>query len=238
LFHKLELLYFYSIKVSLYFFPRNLCNNSKHLLFLQGARVYPTIIGRSNYGIDETRRVTQVAAVLEGLDLAVRKTDKLGGIVWNGKDLLTQWYDDQCEKYFYETEVLKKPKLVLDRIELTADQLELAVEDAERSVASLTTKPTISIEGLSEEQVRSVQNQKIVCKCGHSKKMEVDKDGVKYSRVSVWTGFKKRTRCKKCPGCLAIKCGECKNCTQKHLKKPCVLKVCQFPVTPKCPCFA
>ena len=191
--------------------------------------------------MNETRRVTFSSAVLEGLNLATQMTDKQGGTIWNGKHLLLDWYDNLCSQLFEEPEMLKKPLLVLKKVEITPEQLELAIEDSEQSLATLIETPVINIDGLSQEQQRSVVNQKIVCKCGTSKKMDLEierVDGKTQLRTKVWTGFKKRSRCKKCPGCLAKKCGTCKYCLHAYLKKPCVLKSCQFPVVPKCPCFS
>ncbi len=210
------------------------------MYFLQGIRVHPTIVGSSHYGVNETRRVTLSAAILEGLGLVSRKTDTIGGVVWIGKDLLPVWLEDQCLKYYDDAAQLKTVKVDLEQVQLTPEQMELATEDLEQHLASMLETPTVAIEGLSTEQQRSVVNQKIVCKCGTTKKMtyDVERDGKTHFRSKVWTGFKKRSRCKACPGCLAKKCGECNYCLKAHLKKPCVLKVCQFPVVPKCPCFA
>ena len=191
--------------------------------------------------MNETRRVTFSAAILEGLDFATHMTDKLGGTVWKGKHLLLDWYDNLCRQYFDRPEILKKPLLVLNKAEITPEQFELATLDSEQSLATLVQTPVVNIEGLSEEQQRSVVNQKIVCKCGTNKKMDVKverEDGKDQVRTHVYAGHKKRSRCKTCAGCLAIKCGTCKFCLYKHLKKPCVLKTCQFPVIPKCPCFS
>ena len=200
-------------------------------------RVHPDIVGKSHYGVNETRRVTLSAAVLEGLDLVIRKTDTIGGVVWTGKDLWSVWLEDQCRKYYDEAEVLKTMRVVLEQAQVSAEDLELATEGLLQHLASMLETPIVAIDGLSYEQQRSVVNQKIVCKCGTTKKM-TSGEGSKVNRTSVWTGFKKRSRCKECPGCLAKKCGECNHCLKPHLKKPCVLKVCQFPVVPKCPCFA
>ena len=71
--------------------------------------------------MNETRRVTYSAAVLEGLDFATHMTDKLGGTVWKGKHLLLDWYDNLCRQYFDQPEILKKPRLVLNKAEITAN---------------------------------------------------------------------------------------------------------------------
>jgi hypothetical protein len=161
-------------------------------------------------------------------------------VAWIGKDLLLQWQEQQCAKYYDEPEEIQPCSINLVEPELTEEQLEQAMEDVKAYLDSQLETPTISTEGLTNEQQRSVVNQKIVCRCGVNKKANfaVAREGATYERKSVWSGFKKRTRCKNCPGCLATKCNECQYCLKPHLKKPCVRKVCQFPVVPKCPCFA
>ena len=201
---------------------------------LQGFRVHPTVVGKSHYGVNETRRVTLAAAILEGLGLVERKTDSLSGVTWIGEDLLVKWQEEMCAKYLNETVEIKKCFVELMEPDLSEEQLEQARDDAKVYLDSQIETPTISAEGLTSEQQRSVVNQKVVCKCGISKKasFSVEREGASYARTSVWSGFKKRTRCKKCPGCLAEKCKECQFCLKPHLKKPCVRKVCQFPVVP------
>ena len=46
----------------------------------QGARFYPNIFGKSRFGVNETRRVTLSASILEGLGLVTRHDDPLGGV--------------------------------------------------------------------------------------------------------------------------------------------------------------
>ena len=190
--------------------------------------------------MNETRRVTLIAAILEGLGLVSRKNDSIGGVVWSGKDLLLQWHQEQCDKYYDEPEEIRQCSVSLIEPKLTEDQLEQAQEDVKAYLESQQETPSISIDGLTSEQQRSVVNQNRVCKCGVSKKPSYTTggEGAANVRKSVWSGFKKRTRCKKCPGCMATKCMECQYCLKAHLKKPCVRKVCQFPVVPTCPCFA
>lgn len=181
-----------------------------------------------------------MAAILEGLGLVERQTDSVSGVTWIGDDLLVKWQEEMCAKFYVDPEEIRKCSVLLSMHELSEEQLELARDDAKAYLDSQVEAPTVSTEGLTSEQQRSVVNQKIVCKCGISKKasFSVEREGGTYERKSVWSGFKKRTRCKECAGCKATKCNECQNCLKPHLKKPCVRKVCQFPVVPKCPCFA
>ena len=90
---------------------------------------------------------------------------------------------------------------------------------------------------IEEERQRSVANSEKVCRCGtfYDSKGKFDKGN--FNRGRVHTGFKKRSRCKNCEGCLAPKCGVCQPCLRPPLKKPCIERVCKFPVIPKCPCF-
>ena len=190
--------------------------------------------------MNETRRVTLSAAILEGLSLLEHKNDSLGGIVWIGKDLFRQWDEEQFHLYSKETPELKDVTVVVKSHEVTDDQLEWAMEAAKRAIASTLEGPNIASGDLSTEQQRSVVNQNVVCRCGTTKKMEyeVQRDGKTQIRSKVYVGGKRKMRCKECSGCKAARCKECKNCLFPHLKKPCVQTICLFPVVPKCPCFA
>ena len=98
-----------------------------------------------------------------------------------------------------------------------------------------TIRHTVSTDQVTSEQRRSVVNQKIFCKCGVTRVVEAEENSKK---GKVLVGNKRRMRCRECAGCKATKCNECQFCLKPHLKKPCVRKVCLFPVVPKCPCFA
>ena len=99
------------------------------------------------------------------------------------------------------------------------------------------------------DRKRSIQNRNIVCKCGDFKPISLivkskergsnNPEQIRaIKRTKAWTGFKKRTRCKNCIGCLAPRCKKCNFCLKPHLKKPCVGRKCLFPKVPTCPCFA
>jgi hypothetical protein len=170
-----------------------------------------------------------VAAILEGLGFIEHKADSLGGVVWIGKDLHMEWYKKECEEHS-----LKRAMISLEPLTtITEEQLDQGLEDAEKSVLALIETPTIVIGDLTEEQHRSVVNQKIVCKCGTTKMLET---GGKKTKAFI--GGKRRMRCNQCAGCKAPKCNECQFCLKAHLKKPCTQRVCLFPKIPKCPCFA
>ena len=51
------------------------------------------------------------------------------------------------------------------------------------------------------------------------------------------SGFQKRMHCKKCAGCTAPICGECRPCNVPSMKKPCVNRPCLFPIIARCPCL-
>jgi hypothetical protein len=135
---------------------------------------------------------------------------------------------------------MKKLEVVINRPQLTPEQLQLSTEEFREHLKALLEKPTISTDGLSTEQQRSVVNQKLVCRCGTTKKMsfQVDRIGKSHTRSKVYIGGKRRMPCKECAGCKAPKCNKCKFCLQAHLKKSCEQRKCLFPKIPQCPCFA
>ena len=201
----------------------------------QGARFYPNIFGKSRFGVNETRRVTLSASILEGLGLVTRHDDPLGGVTWSGRDLFEMFDKSQCKLH-----ALKRAFIALEPLEnISQEDISFAMEAADKFNLASTEAPIISTDGLSSEQQRTVHNQNIFCKCGFIKKMEIEdaKKGKSVKR-SVHVGTKRRTRCKECPGCKATKCNECQHCLKPQNKKPCVLRVCHFPKVPKCPCFA
>jgi len=200
--------------------------------------VYPEILGKNQGGINETRRVTQSAAILEALNYVERKEDTLGGVVWIGRDIFKDWSEKQLLLYSDESMNIGRLCVRLTECELvTKELLEQGVDATRRFLDSVNAEPGYVVGDLSTEQQKSVANLKISCKCGITKKMEAI-EGKQYSKKAVYTGFKKKTRCKNCPGCLAKKCKQCQFCLIPRLKKSCMYRVCQFPVVPKCPCFA
>jgi hypothetical protein len=165
----------------------------------------------------------------------------LGGVIWIGRDIFKQWDNIEYQKYQDQFPTAKRARISIEGLaNLTEEQLELAMEDAERAVNSSAETPVLVAGDFSAEQQRSIVNQNVVCRCGTTKKMdyEVQRLGSTHSRSKVYVGGKRKMPCKKCEGCLAPKCGNCKFCLYRHLKKPCADRVCRFPVVPKCPCFA
>lgn len=161
------------------------------------------------------------------------KTDSLEGVVWIGKDLFQEWDLKECRKQSIQRAIVSLEVLK----DITEEQLDYAMSAAEKSVLALSETPVVLTEGLTSEQQRSIVNQKVVCKCGTTRVLDAE-DASKSGKSKVLVGNKRRMRCKECAGCKATKCNECQNCLKPHLKKPCVRKVCLFPVVPKCPCFA
>ena len=166
----------------------------------QGARFYPNIFGKSRFGVNETRRVTLSASILEGLGLVTRHDDPLGGVTWSGRDLFEMFDKSQCKLH-----ALKRAFIALEPLEnISQEDISFAMEAADKFNLASTEAPIISTDGLSSEQQRTVHNQNIFCKCGFIKKMEIEdaKKGKSVKR-SVHVGTKRRTRCKECPGCKA-----------------------------------
>ena len=117
-------------------------SNSVCFLFIQGARVYPTLIGQRNYQVNETRRVRFSAQVLERLNLAVSIKDKLGGTIWKGRHLLPEWYENQRRLFSDQPpEILQEPIIVLRRATIPKKKLGMAVKDCKKYLATLPRKP-------------------------------------------------------------------------------------------------
>ena len=95
----------------------------------------------------------------------------------------------------------------------------------------LIRQQVYKISMLNKEQQRSLKYLDQICRCGGS--YSADK-----GRKKVRIGFKKRSRCRNCAGCLAKKCNVCTNCLNPKNKQACVKKICVSPILPKCPCFS
>ena len=201
------------------------------------------------YAVDETRRIIQALSILESLKLAEKKTFSVDDItqtsyLYIGPDILGQ----EIEKFYgrhRSTFALKRPKLSLVQEYVDPGEflpyMEKANEELANSLALGVGANNSDGGKNSEEKIRSLVNKNRVCQCGYDKRMEVkvNRDGQNaYFKKTVRTGFKKRSRCKQCKGCLAPKCGRCTPCIRPAMKKPCVDKICLFPVVPKCPCFS
>ena len=139
---------------------------------------------------------------------------------------------------------LKRPKLSLIQEDVSQEKFFPYLHNDDEQMLEgliLTTTNNDDSSSNTEEKIRSLANKNRVCQCGYDKRMEVkvNRDGQNaYFKKTVRTGFKKRSRCKQCKGCLASKCGKCTPCLRPAMKKPCVDKICLFPVVPKCPCFS
>ena len=131
-----------NILPGLYSFKQASLSNSVCFLFIQGARVYPTLIGQRNYQVNETRRVRFSAQVLERLNLAVSMKDKLGGTIWKGRHLLPEWYEEQRHLFSDQLpEILQEPIIVLRRAVFAKKKLGMAVKDCKKYLATLPRKP-------------------------------------------------------------------------------------------------
>ena len=188
-------------------------------------------------------------SILESLKLIAKKIYKFGQAkqtfyVYIGPDIASQDMREIYRQHVEEFE-LKQPKLVLKRCAITSDDISSYLNDDEQQLlqdmqSSEETKSQ-NEDNTKEEKIRSLVNKNRVCHCGYDKNMEVkvNRDGQNaYFKKTVRTGFKKRSRCKQCKGCLASKCGKCTPCLRPSMKKPCVDKVCLYPVVPNCPCFS
>lgn len=194
----------------------------------RGSRIYIPLMARK-YGADETRRLSLVCAILEGLNLVEKKTDEMEGMVYIGADIYIEWrtrhFDLNQEEY--------------DLKELSVDLKPVQVQP-EHIVPFKppTFSPTkmADTDGKDERKLKSIKNRNVVCRCGTTKPWP-KKEGGKVNRQRVYVGGKRRMRCKECEGCLAPKCNKCDFCLYKQLKKPCQERVCLYPKVPNCPCF-
>ena len=163
-----------------------------------------------------------------------------------GPDILGQDMEKLYKKHHQEFE-LKWPMLVLKREQVVnpedfLPEINKVNEAIAKSSLSVAAELVEGGGKNAEEKMRSLANKNRVCQCGYDKRMEVKVNKGNgqnaYFKKTVRTGFKKRSRCKQCKGCLATKCGRCTPCLRPAMKKPCVDKICLFPVVPKCPCFS
>ena len=202
-----------------------------------------------DYSTSEIKEFIKVFSILESIKLVQNKTYNCGQTkqtfyVYTGPNIASQETENIYIQHRNEFD-LKKPKLVLphctihpeDIIPYLNDDEENLIEDIHGSEVAKNDNNSNN----SEEKIRSLANKNRVCHCGYDKRMEVkvNRDGQNaYFKKTVRTGFKKRSRCKQCKGCLASKCGKCTPCLRPAMKKPCVDKVCLYPVVPNCPCFS
>jgi hypothetical protein len=160
--------------------------------------------------------------------------------VYAGPDILGQEIEKLYSRHKIEFE-LKRPKLSLIPEQVNPEEFLPYISNADEKLLESAAANNDEGGKSAEEKIRSLANKNRVCQCGYDKRMEVkvNRDGQNaYFKKTVRTGFKKRSRCKQCRGCLASKCGKCTPCLRPAMKKPCVDKICLFPVVPKCPCFS
>jgi len=213
------------------------------LVVQKGWRIFLPIIAQ---GLQKQRRRFEVAAsVLEGLGLTRKQPDDLGGYVYTGPDNIYSDYQDRLFNQHREEFNLKTFSLKLEQAEVKEEHRYTIIPPAFDLKADLEYELAKLPEDIANdpEIQRAIINKGRVCRCGTSKAMNKEvmrkgKDGVKRQvRTTVMIGGRRKIRCKKCPGCTTPPCRKCRFCTTPSMKKPCELRVCQFPTVPKCPCF-
>ena len=198
--------------------------------------------------MNEIKHTIHAFSVLESLKLIQTKTFNCGptkqtSYVYIGPNILGKETENLYMRYHAEFN-LKTPRLSLIREDVALEKFFPYLHNEAEQMLEISVSSNMN-DGQSssnkEEKIRSLANKNRVCQCGYDKRMEVkvNRDGQNsYFKKTVRTGFKKRSRCKQCKGCLAPKCGKCTPCLRPAMKKPCVDKICLFPVVPNCPCFS
>eukprot|EP00095_Tigriopus_kingsejongensis_P009380 snap_masked-scaffold732_size105256-processed-gene-0.9 protein:Tk09380 transcript:snap_masked-scaffold732_size105256-processed-gene-0.9-mRNA-1 annotation:"jumonji domain containing" len=199
--------------------------------------------------MEEAKRTRAQTAMqlLVGLNLIKKNSLQY---IFNGPNVFDEWQHDLVEQYGNGL-TIRQCRVDLETIKLsrsheqvineilgvvkmdknqTTGQAVLFKRQAE--MAEVTQKYCEGNE-LTPEQERSIRYRDTVCKCGTSEPIK----GGSRIREKAHTGYKKRSRCKKCPGCNAPKCMMCSNCLNPHFKQSCSSRFCYFPVIPYCPCF-
>jgi len=182
--------------------------------------------------------------------LRLLQTDKAPGsrkVKYCGPNVFTDWLEDykranrddrldNTKEYVVEftsknTKKINPDWAMAETVELNTKRWNKFVGTATTQKQQIITERVaqfVATNEMSEEQKRSFELKDVVCRCG-------------FNTVSggkkVKAGHKKRSRCKKCPGCTAPKCKKCKNCLVPSNKQACVDRVCLFPIIPKCACF-
>ena len=207
------------------------------VLPLQNIRVHLPLVAKL-YQVDESRRILKIAAIFEGLGITENPSDDKGGIIYKGPDVYEEFCRNQHLKYG-KSLGLKKCSVKLDTVEIKEEYLyDIDVPQFEVKVVEESTELTEQ-----EKEIAKINLEKR-CTCGHTKYIKGgipvnNREGQKVSSKSkVLVGGSRRTRCKKCTGCLTPPCKRCNFCLLPHLKKPCALRVCLYPKAPNCPCFA
>jgi len=207
----------------------------------RGRRYYMPMLAYEQFGsVSYMTSVNGVMATLEALNLVAHQRDDYAkGFEYVGpdidKDVRQELFNAYSNKEGYpllKVSTVSVRRTVVDPEVTPWPKIE-RFPVSKRSSYHYNARDNWSEERIEEEKQRSVANAERVCKCGTM--YTTDKFA---SKSKVHTGFKKRSRCKNCEGCLAPKCGMCQPCLRPPLKKPCIERVCKFPVIPKCPCFA
>ena len=189
-----------------------------------------------------------ICVILQCVEIIQKTKSRVISYTYEGPEIFQEWERREFEKYLSNNEegvdfkpykfrslkeintqgmVMPRSRILanINFASMTMSQLKVTLQKQQYS--------SMDIDTLDQEQIRSYKNNERVCKCG-TKRAVMDGDGRK---KYVHVGFKKRSRCKKCKGCLRPRCGQCTNCLNPRNKQACVEKVCLFPVIPKCPCF-
>ena len=169
-----------------------------------------------------------VASILEGMDMVEKANDKLGGLIYKGPvKAFDDFKQNLWDSFGATTEYnLKKVKLCLPHVEVKEEH-RYPIETPQFVINYLASLSEVVVPDELKEDLeiqRAIANRDKVCRCG--------------SVIGgVLIGGKRKNRCKKCTGCLAIRCNKCIFCKRPHMKKPCENRKCLFPIVPKCPCF-
>ena len=189
---------------------------------------------------EDCERIRMIVNVLVGLSLAEQV--RRGRWKYRGPRIYSSYVRRLFLLHREEHPGLQLPSLVLQKVAVPPGAMphlgkgrrrlfdvgrSATVSVKQRYIEQMTRDVDVST--LDESQRRSLANHKRVCRCGT--KVEHS------SGKTVHSGFKKRSRCRKCDGCRASKCGACANCLNPRNKQCCERKICLFPVVPKCPCF-
>lgn len=225
----------------------NICSEVLQALMTarKASRVFLPIIAE-NFAVNESRRLTMVASILEGMGMVEKAEDELGGLIYKGP---VQAFDDFKQNLWDScgatTEYnLKKVKLSLPHVEVKEEH-RYPIEPPKFVNNYLASVSEVVVPDELKEDLeiqRAVANLNKVCRCGSMKEMEkpntIKRMGQKaHNRTRVLIGGKRKMRCKKCTGCKAPRCNKCIFCIKASMKKPCENRKCLFPIVPKCPCF-
>lgn len=192
--------------------------------------------------IHESRRLTLAACVIEGMGLAKKMDDDLGGLIYTGPShVYPQFQRSQFEKYQSEFN-LKHLSIGLKKLAVQEKHL-YPIKPPVFETKSVPTLDDLPPELKDDPKIqRAILNINKVCQCGSTKfvpsKITVNQSGRRpHVRDKVHVGGRRKMRCRKCSGCTAEPCRQCAPCTKPTLKKPCVLRTCKYPIPPQCPCF-